>query len=99
MTRNLVAKKRMWSELAVLVGFLSVMGFPLRLHAQVVGGTLSGTITDASGGVVPGAQVLVKDSATGITSTVSTNADGLYTAPNLLPGDYVVTASAAGFER
>ena len=97
MTKNSVGRKRKWSELAVLVGFLSVMGFPVRLHAQVVGGTLSGTITDASGAVLPNAQVSIKNLGTGIVRTIATNAAGLYTAPNLLPADYVVTTSAAGF--
>ena len=80
-----------------LATLLISMGTAVSLSAQVVGATLSGTITDASGAVVPNAEVSIKNSATGIIRAVSTNADGLYTAPNLLPGDYVVTTSAAGF--
>jgi Carboxypeptidase regulatory-like domain/TonB dependent receptor-like, beta-barrel/TonB-dependent Receptor Plug Domain len=70
---------------------------PLSLRAQVSGGTLSGTITDPSGAAVPNAQVEIKNSATGITRTVVTNSDGLYSAANLLPGNYEITISATGF--
>src|SRR5215469_1533286 len=65
--------------------------------AQVVGGTLSGTITDPSGKAILQAQVAIENLATGITTTVTTNSDGLYTAANLLPGEYQVTVSATGF--
>src|SRR6202165_5088866 len=78
------------------VGFC-LMVSPL-LQAQVAGGTLSGTITDASGAVVPNAEVVIKNSATGITKTTTTNTEGIYTAPNLLPGSYEVAVSAAGFD-
>jgi hypothetical protein len=72
-----------------------VMSCPL--HAQVAGGTLSGTITDPSGAAVPNAQVVIKNSATGITRTLTTNADGFYSAANLLPGNYEIAVSATGF--
>src|ERR1700730_9711558 len=65
--------------------------------AQVAGATLSGTVTDASGAVVPQAQILIKNVATDISTTAVTNSDGLYSAPNLLPGNYDVKASATGF--
>ncbi len=71
----------------------------LRLHAQVVGATLSGTITDQSGGVLPKAEVSIRNTATGDTRTVSTNADGIYSAPNLQPGIYNITVSAPGFSK
>src|SRR3984893_16968887 len=67
------------------------------LRAQVAGGTLSGTITDTSGAVVPNADVQIKNSATGIIKTVTTSTEGFYTAPNLLPGNYEVAISAPGF--
>ena len=65
--------------------------------AQVAGATLSGNITDSSGGVVPGAAVIVKNVATGVTTEVTTNSDGFYTAANLLPGEYSVTVSSKGY--
>ena len=66
-------------------------------RAQVVGATLSGTITDASGAVVAGAAVSAKDTATGITREVTTDSAGLYNIPNLVPSLYEVRVTAKGF--
>ncbi len=66
-------------------------------HAQVAGGTLSGTVTDPSEAAVPNAKVVIKNSATGVARTVTTNADGFYSAANLLPGEYEIAVSATGF--
>jgi Carboxypeptidase regulatory-like domain/TonB dependent receptor-like, beta-barrel/TonB-dependent Receptor Plug Domain len=82
---------------AVVTALVLSLGLHTRLNAQVVGANLSGTITDPSGAVVPNAQVAIKNSATGVVRTVTTNADGVYSAPNLQPGNYDVTATAAGF--
>src|SRR5258708_20381402 len=71
--------------------------FSAPARAQVAGGNLSGTISDPSGRLVPQALVAIQNVATGITTTVTTNADGYYTAANLLPGDYQITVSAKGF--
>jgi hypothetical protein len=67
------------------------------VYAQVVGGTLSGTVTDQSGAVIPTAKVSIKNVATGVTTSVTADAAGFYTAPNLLPGTYDVTTEAPGF--
>ncbi len=74
-----------------------VIIFPAALHAQVAGGTLSGTITDPTGRAVPQAQILIKNVATGVDRTVTTNNDGFYTAVNLLPGEYQIRITATGF--
>src|SRR2546428_4366412 len=66
-------------------------------NAQVTGATLSGTVTDASGAVIPGVMVSIKNRATGVARNVSTDEAGFYSAPNLQAGSYDVTASAAGF--
>src|SRR5579863_3392072 len=66
-------------------------------YAQVSGATLSGTITDPSGAAIAGAKVSISNKATGVVRDVTTDAAGLYSAPNLLPGVYDVTASASGF--
>jgi hypothetical protein len=71
--------------------------FSLPSAAQVAGGALSGTISDPDGRVIPGAKIAIQNVATGITTTVVTNTDGFYTAPNLLPGEYQVTISAKDF--
>ena len=59
--------------------------------------TLSGTVTDPSGAVVPGAQVTVHSLATGIDRQQVTDSSGLYVVPSLEPGDYQVQVKASGF--
>src|SRR5690348_1313274 len=87
----------------IFIGFLAVGAFVLGLfvsvpvHAQVVGATLSGTVSDPSGALIPGATVSIKNTATGVTRDVVTDSAGFYSAPNLLPGTYDVTVSAKGF--
>jgi hypothetical protein len=77
------------------VALLLTNAVPSR--AQVAGATLAGTISDSSGGQVPNAQVVIKDVATGVERTVTTNKDGFYIAANLLPAEYQVTVTAQGF--
>jgi outer membrane receptor protein involved in Fe transport len=67
------------------------------VSAQVTGATLSGTVTDQSGGVVPKAEISIKNIATGVTRAVRTDSAGFYSAPNLLPGSYAITTAAPGF--
>lgn len=74
-------------------------GLTAALHAQVVGATLSGEVTDAGGAIVPGATVSIRNVATGSVRNVTTNDSGLYSAPNLLPGKYDVTVSQKGFAK
>src|SRR5216684_1600976 len=67
-------------------------------HAQAVGASLSGLVTDERGGAVPEAAVTIKNVGTGGVREVTSNSDGFYSAPNLLPGSYEVTVSAKGFQ-
>ena len=71
----------------------------IAAHSQAVGGSLSGTITDASHGAVVGATISITNVATGVSTAVKSNTDGIYSAPNLLPGTYTVTISATGFQK
>jgi hypothetical protein len=68
------------------------------LHAQVVGGTISGKVTDISAAAIPNAKVYIKNIATDVTTTITTNTQGIFSAPNLLPGNYEARVSAQGFE-
>ena len=70
----------------------------LSLHAQVDTGSISGTVHDPAGAVITNATVTVTNTATGYVSTLTTNHDGLYTAADLHPGNYRVSASAPGFQ-
>jgi hypothetical protein len=69
----------------------------LPVYGQVSGATLTGTVSDASGAVIPSAQVSISNVATGDVRAVITDKAGFYTAPNLLPGKYEVTVTAPGF--
>lgn len=67
--------------------------------AQDTRGTIVGRVTDASGAVVPGASVVVRNIAMGTNVTLSSNAEGLYQAALLIPGKYEVAVEAPGFKR
>jgi hypothetical protein len=65
--------------------------------AQVSGGSITGTVTDPSGAVVRGATVRIVNRGTGITQTYTTSSAGLFTEPNIDPGNYDVICEAQGF--
>ncbi len=66
--------------------------------AQATGGRASGTVTDASGAVIPNASVTLKNEATGQTVTMQTTAAGAFNFPNVPVGSYSVKISADGFK-
>lgn len=82
---------------AVLGVFVVCFIFKTPVRAQVAGATITGTITDATGGIIANAQVSAKNVATSVVSTTKSNSDGLYTVTNLIPGEYQVTVGAPGF--
>ena len=60
-------------------------------------GTISGTVTDASGAVVPGAEVTATQATTGLTLRTTTSAEGTYVFPSLAPSVYDISVSHVGF--
>ena len=66
--------------------------------AQVLYGTLTGTVTDSSGAVVNNAHVIALEINTGVSQTENTDSAGIYRFPALLPGTYKVTIAAPGFD-
>src|SRR2546429_6079727 len=77
---------------------MSLFLFSALAVAQVTTGTISGTITDSTGAVVPGVTVSLKSVEKGITRTVRTDEGGRYRAPELALGSYEISAAASGFE-
>src|ERR1700730_357905 len=75
---------------------ISILGTG-QAYAQVAGATLTGTVKDSSGSVIPNAQVTITDVDTGVIRDVSSGGAGLYAGPNLLPGNYEIRVTAPGF--
>jgi hypothetical protein len=79
-----------------LLAFLMVC--PNHAFSQTAGsGTITGSITDASGAVVPAANVTIRNTETGIERKTQTSDAGVYTAAFLPPGHYSLEAGKAGF--
>jgi len=65
--------------------------------AQTERGTITGTVTDSTKAIVPGANVSIRNVATHVVTRTTTNQDGLYFLPNIPPGTYDLTVEKAGF--
>jgi hypothetical protein len=83
---------------AFLAAVVLVSGVPAALAQGGSTSTINGTVTDTSGAVIPGANVLVKNAATAGTFEAVTNSEGQFTVPSLNPGKYTVTVTLAGFK-
>jgi hypothetical protein len=82
---------------AVFAAFF-IACFAMSVFAQEYRGTISGTVTDPNGAVVPGAKVTVKNSGTNIAVNATTNESGSFTVPYLVPGAYSVSVVGDGFK-
>ena len=80
--------------LALAVSFLLV---PRLASAQFDAATVLGTVTDATGGVVPGATVTLKNTETGITAATVSDGEGRYQFLNVRIGVYSLRAELQGF--
>ena len=78
----------------ILFAFAITFSAQLTLRAQSDQGRIIGTVTDATGAIVPGANVVVKNERTGEERTATTNEDGYYVISALKPSLYSVTATA-----
>jgi outer membrane receptor protein involved in Fe transport len=85
-------------KIAVLFFAVVLIVFAGTVWAQTETGQISGTVTDATGGVVANAKVVVKSVNTGMTRETTTNSSGLYTSPSLKPDTYDVTIQFTGFK-
>jgi len=83
---------------ALAIAFLCVL-IAGNLYAQVEKATLSGTVTDASGGVIVDAKIQAKNVNTGVTYSGGTDGQGRYVLPEMQVGTYEVSAQKAGFQQ
>ena len=95
MNTRFAARKFVASLFVFLVGLFLCVSLA---HAQAVTGNISGTVTDASGAVIVGAQVVVTNTGTGVALTTTSNDQGRYNVPDLTVGTYQVQATKSGFQ-
>ena len=90
------AERNQRLRLAILLAVLltSIGG---KSFAQVLYGSLTGTVTDPTEAVVAGAHVTALEIQTGVSQTTNTDSSGIYRFPSLLPGTYKVTITIQGF--
>ncbi|HVN92336.1 MAG TPA: carboxypeptidase-like regulatory domain-containing protein [Terracidiphilus sp.] len=89
---------RRLKQLTLLLSITTfLLAIPATSKAQVTA-TLSGTVEDQSGGVIPAAQVTLTDEVTKQSRVEQSNGAGLYAFPSLTPGTYDIKASAKGFK-
>ena len=105
--RNWKAVASPWKGRAVGVALTSAVSFgsaraalKISSHpAATTGSTLSGTITDPAGAVIPGATVTAANSSGALVGSATTDSHGQYRMEDLAPGSYRIEAQATGFEK
>ena len=86
----------LWKRLGL--GLLC-MGFSLLAWSQTGLTSLRGTVTDPSGALLSGATVVLEEATTGFHTSLSTDQNGAYEFPQILPGKYTITVTKAGFGK
>jgi hypothetical protein len=91
-----VSKPSFWLHFALRIFALAVLNAAVLAWAGVAG-SISGTVTDSSGRVVPNAQVTAREAGTGLSYQTTSDASGWFTLPVLPVGTYDLEIGAAGF--
>ena len=78
---------------------LGLAAFPALLWSQAARGAIEGFVKDPSGAVVPGARVTATEEQTGEAVSVTSQQDGAFVVPQLLPANYRLSGERAGFKR
>ncbi len=99
MRTNLVTNtKKSFHLLTSIVSLFLLPGLALA-QSQASTGQITGRVTDAGGGLVPGVSIVIRNPATGSTRTTRSDSDGNFQAPLLPPGTYEATAELSGFQK
>ena len=89
---------RAWRVFTLFASLLLTLVLAPGVMAQGITGTITGTVTDATGAIISGAAVTIRNVDTNATRTVTTSDIGSYTVPQLHPGNYSVKVEKAGFK-
>ena len=81
-----------------LIALLAIIIVPVSLMAQRTAASISGTVMDQSGAVIPAANITVTEVTTGVPTAAQANGHGFYLISNLQPGAYKLHVEKAGFE-
>src|SRR2546426_9413990 len=83
----------------LVLSLLFIAIFSVEIRAQAGYGSVSGTVTDAQGAVIPDATVTITSIERNNSYTATTNDSGLYVKDRLLPGTYKVTVEKTGYKK
>lgn len=92
------SKLAMRAFIVCVVAWFGILAGAPSVLSQIGGGSVTGTVTDPGGAVVPNATVTAKSVASGVETTRQTTDAGLYVISPLPPGEYTVTVSTSGFQ-
>src|SRR5436190_18067810 len=81
----------------LVLGFSFLIAGPVTIYGQIPVATLNGLVTDPTGALIVGAEITVRQTATGVRRRVTTQADGRFRVENLQPGEYEIEANSQGF--
>jgi hypothetical protein len=88
---------RQWPLIALIAGVVTLAGGFASAQVRTTG-QIVGTVKDATGAVVPNAELILIDLGTGNSQPAKSGSDGGFVFPNLQPGTYTLTATAGGFQ-
>ena len=93
------------SMLLVFLAVVSLLGIAVNgsltvaLFGQTRAATISGQVKDPSGALIPNATITIRNTDTNVAQTTTSNGEGLFSVPDLIPGNYTVTAESPGMKR
>src|SRR4051794_36203100 len=97
--RNLQMKRLSLALPQIAMILLCLAFAPALTFAQTITATVTGTVSDPNGALVPGATVTATSKETGLSKTATTNDEGRFTITFLNPGAYDIKAESSGFKR
>jgi hypothetical protein len=97
-TRRMRRIRTLGLALASCLPLAGITGLCPAVYAQVITGTLSGTVQDNSGAVVPNATIVLRDSLSGATRTATSSRAGSFTFAGINSGDYDITITSPNFK-